>query len=221
MATSTIKLTDSIYRYMQEAAFREPEILAKLRAETAGIEEAGMQIAPEQGQLMSLIVSMIGARRAIEIRTFTGYSSLCVALALPPDGKLIACDTNRDWTDVARRYWREAGVAERVELRLAPASETLDALLFDGAAGTLDFAFIDADKQSYDLYYERCLELLRPGGLVALDNMLWNGAVADPARGDADTVAIRAITKKLQGDTRVDISLVPIGDGLMLARKRP
>ncbi len=144
-----------------------------------------------------------------------------MALALPSDGKLIACDTNRDWTDVARRYWREAGVAERVELRLAPASETLDALLSDGAAGTLDFAFIDADKQSYDLYYERCLELLRPGGLVALDNMLWNGAVADPARDDADTVAIRAITKKLQGDTRVDISLVPIGDGLMLARKRP
>lgn len=221
MATSTIKLTDSICRYMQEATFREPEILVKLRAETAGIEESEMQIAPEQGQLMSLIVAMIGARRAIEIGTFTGYSSLCVALALPPDGKLIACDTNKDWTDVARRYWREAGVAERVELHLAPASETLDALLSDGAAGTLDFAFIDADKQSYDLYYERCLELLRPGGLVALDNMLWSGAVADPARDDADTVAIRAITKKLQGDTRVDISLVPIGDGLMLARKRP
>ncbi len=221
MATSTIKLTESIYRYMQEAAFREPEILAKLRIETEGIEEAGMQIAPEQGQFMSLIVSMIGARRAIEIGTFTGYSSLCVALALPPDGKLIACDTNQDWTDVARRYWREAGVAERIELHLAPASETLDALLSDGAAGTLDFAFIDADKQSYDLYYERCLELLRPGGLVTLDNMLWSGAVADPARDDADTVAIRAITKKLQGDTRVDISLVPIGDGLMLARKRP
>jgi caffeoyl-CoA O-methyltransferase len=221
MATSTIKLTDSIYRYMQEAAFREPEILVKLRIETEGIEEAGMQIAPEQGQFMSLIVSMIGARRAIEIGTFTGYSSLCVALALPPDGKLIACDTNQDWTDVARRYWREAGVAERIELHLAPASETLDALLSDGAAGTLDFAFIDADKQSYDLYYERCLELLRPGGLVALDNMLWSGAVADPARDDADTVAIRAITKKIQGDTRVDISLVPIGDGLMLARKRP
>ncbi len=221
MATSTIKLTDSICRYMQEATVREPEILAKLRAETEGIEESGMQIAPEQGQLMSLIVAMIGARRAIEIGTFTGYSSLCVALALPPDGKLIACDINQDWTDVARRYWREAGVAERIELRLAPASETLDAMLSDGAAGTLDFAFIDADKQSYDLYYERCLELLRPGGLVALDNMLWNGAVADPARDDADTVAIRAITKKLQGDTRVDISLVPIGDGLMLARKRP
>lgn len=221
MATSTIKLTDSIYRYMQEAAFREPEILVKLRIETEGIEEAGMQIAPEQGQFMSLIVAMIGARRAIEIGTFTGYSSLCVALALPPDGKLIACDTNQDWTDVARRYWREAGVAERIELHLAPASETLDALLSDGAAGTLDFAFIDADKQSYDLYYERCLELLRPGGLVALDNMLWSGAVADPARDDADTVAIRAITKKIQGDTRVDISLVPIGDGLMLARKRP
>lgn len=221
MATSTIKLTDSIYRYMQEAAFREPEILVKLRIETEDIEEAGMQIAPEQGQFMSLIVSMIGARRAIEIGTFTGYSSLCVALALPPDGKLIACDTNQDWTDVARRYWREAGVAERIELHLAPASETLDALLSDGAAGTLDFAFIDADKQSYDLYYERCLELLRPGGLVALDNMLWSGAVADPARDDADTVAIRAITKKIQGDTRVDISLVPIGDGLMLARKRP
>ena len=220
MSSRTIKLSKSIYAYMIEAASREPDILARLRAETEGMKGASMQIAPEQGQFMALLAAMIGVRRALEIGTYTGYSSLCVAMAMPADGKLIACDTSAEWTAVAQRYWREAGVAGRIDLRLAPAIETLDALLADGGAGTFDFAFIDADKEGYGDYYERCLDLMRPGGVVALDNMLWGGAVADPRRDDADTVAIRAITARIREDSRVDSSLVPIGDGLMLARKR-
>jgi len=179
-----------------------------------------MQIAPEQGQLMALLVRLAGARRCLEVGVFTGYSTLCVAAALPPDGRIMACDVNEAWTAIARRYWREAGVAERIELHLAPALETLDRLLAERQAGTFDFAFIDADKPNYWNYFERALELLRPGGLVAIDNTLWYGRVADPANHDDETEAIRGFNHRLHADTRVDLSLVPIGDGMTLARKR-
>lgn len=221
VSNRTIALTDSLYDYLIDATSREPELLARLRAETATVRYPGMQIAPEQGQFMALLVKLIGARRAIEIGTYTGYSSLCVAMAMPPDGRLIACDISEEWTAIAQRYWAETGVADRIELRIAPAGETLDRLLDDGAEGSFDFAFIDADKEGYAGYYEQCLKLLRPGGLIALDNMLWDGAVADPERDDADTVAIRDLTRHIKADERVDTSLVPIGDGVMLARKRP
>jgi predicted O-methyltransferase YrrM len=179
-----------------------------------------MQIAPEQGQFMALLVRLLGATRGIEVGVFTGYSSLAVALAMPPAGRLIACDISEEYTAIARRYWAAAGVAGKIELRLAPALETLDALLAEGAAGRFDFGFIDADKGGYADYYERLLALLRPGGLVAVDNTLWGGDVADPANQDPDTLAIREFNEKLRTDERVDVSLVPIGDGLTLARKR-
>jgi len=179
-----------------------------------------MQIAPEQGQLMGLLARLVGARQAIEVGVFTGYSSLCVAQALPADGRLVACDVNAEWTAVARRYWAEAGVSDRVELRLAPAIQTLQSLLDNGEAGQFDFAFIDAHKPEYTDYYELILELLRPGGLVAVDNVLWSGRVADPADQTEDTVAIRAFNERLATDDRIDLSVVPIGDGLTLARKR-
>ena len=179
-----------------------------------------MQISPEQGQFMALLIELTGARRTLEVGTFTGYSALSVALALPADGRLTACDVNETYAAIARRYWAEAGVADKIELRLAPAVETLDNLVQEGAAGTFDFMFIDADKENYDTYYERGLELIRPGGLIAVDNVLWDGAVADESRHDAETRSIRALNAKIKGDQRVAISLVPIGDGLMLARKR-
>lgn len=221
MSNRTIAMTEPLYEYLLDASLREQDLLRRLRDETARQKYSGMQIAPEQGQFMALLAKLTGARRAIEIGTYTGYSSLCVALAMPPDGRLVACDTSEEWTAIARRYWSEAGVADRIDLRLAPALETLDGLLADGQEGGFDLAFIDADKQNYSAYYERCLTLLRPGGLVMLDNMLWDGAVADPARDDASTEAIRDVTRRIKADERVDISLVPIGDGVMLARKRP
>ncbi len=184
------------------------------------MEQANMQVGPEQGQFMALLVELIGARNALEVGTFTGYSALAVALALPEDGRLVACDVSEEWTAIGRRYWEEAGVAHKIDLRLAPALETLDALLAEGRAGTFDFAFIDADKEGYDAYYERALELTRAGGLVVLDNTLWRGDVADPTISDVDTDAIRAINTKLAGDERVTLSLLPVGDGLTLARKR-
>ena len=179
-----------------------------------------MQIAPEQGQFMSMLVRLLGARRAIEIGVFTGYSSLCIAAALPADGELIACDVNEDWTAMAQRYWREAGLAHKISLRLAPALETLDALLRAGEEGNFDFVFIDADKVNYPHYYERALALLKPGGLIAVDNVLWGGSVADPGADDDNTRAIRAFNRGLHQDPRVELSLVPIGDGLSLARKK-
>jgi predicted O-methyltransferase YrrM len=179
-----------------------------------------MQIAPEQGQLMAVLARMIGARRAIEVGVFTGYSSLVVALALPPDGKLLACDVSEEYTVVAQRYWREAGVDHKIDLRLAPALDTLDGLLAGGEAGRFDFAFIDADKERYTDYYERCLALLRPGGLILIDNVLWSGEVADPAVTSPAVVAIRELNRKLHHDDRIDLSLLPIADGLTLARKR-
>jgi predicted O-methyltransferase YrrM len=193
--------------------------MARLRAETRRMPNASMQISPEQAQFMGLLVRVIGARRALEIGTFTGYSALAVALALPADGSLICCDVSEEWTSVARRYWREAGVAGRIDLRLAPAADTLAALIASGASGSFDFAFIDADKENYDLYYEHCLRLVRPGGLIAIDNALWHGAVADPKCKDGDTAAIRALNRKIRDDRRVDMVLLPIGDGLLLARR--
>jgi caffeoyl-CoA O-methyltransferase len=181
---------------------------------------AGMQISPEQGQLMALLVKMLGARRTIEVGVFTGYSALAVALALPADGRVVACDVSEEWTGVARRYWQKAGVANKVDLRLAPALATLDAMLAAGEADRYDFAFIDADKGNYAGYYDRCMKLVRPGGLIAVDNTLWNGWVADAAHAEDDTRAIRAFNDKLHADERIDLSLVPIGDGLTLARRR-
>lgn len=220
MSNRSIGLEPALYDYLLAASLREAPVLARLRAETARHPKVNMQIAPEQGQLMALLVRLVGARRCIEVGVFTGYSSLAVALALPPDGRLVACDISEDYTAIARRYWAEAGVAERIDLRIAPAAATLDALLAEGGAGRYDFGFIDADKEGYPAYYERLLELLRPGGLIAVDNTLWDGDVADPANQAPDTVAIRAFNARLRDDERIDLSLVPIGDGLTLARKR-
>lgn len=220
MSTQTLALDDRLYHYLLSVSLRESEVLAQLRQETADHPMKTMQISPEQGQFMALLVRLMGATRALEIGVFTGYSSLAVALALPPEGKLIACDVSQEYTAIARRYWQQAGVAGKIDLWIAPALETLDHLLEDGQAGTFDFAFIDADKQNYLNYYERALQLLRPGGLIAIDNVLWSGAVADPAVEDESTVAIRDFNQKLQQDDRVFLSLVPIGDGLTLALKQ-
>lgn len=220
MSNRSIALDGPLYEYLLSASLREPAVLARLRAETAAHPRANMQIAPEQGQFMALLVRLLGATRCIEVGVFTGYSSLAVALAMPATGRIVACDINEEYTAVARRYWAEAGVTGRIDLRIAPALETLDGLLAAGGAGAWDFGFIDADKGAYPDYYERLLELLRPGGLIAVDNTLWDGAVADPGDQEPDTVAIRAFNEKLRDDARVDLSLVPIGDGLTLARKR-
>jgi predicted O-methyltransferase YrrM len=220
VAPRTINLDDRVYDYLIAHSLRELPVLAALRAETAKLPQAGMQISPEQGQFMALLIELIGAKRTIEVGTFTGYSSLAVALALPPDGRVIACDVSEEFTSVARRYWAKAGVADKIELRLAPANQTLDSLLAAGEAGSFDFAFIDADKENYVGYYERCLKLLRDGGLIAVDNVLWSGEVANPAIEDKDTRAIRALNDQLKTDQRITLSMVPIGDGLTLARKR-
>ena len=219
MSRRTEALTDELYDYFLDVSLREPAVLRKLREETGALEKAQMQISPEQGQFMALLVQLIGARRTLEIGTFTGYSALVVALALPPDGRVIACDVSEEWTSMGRRYWKKAGVADKIDLRLAPALETLDGLLREGR-DSFDFAFIDADKANYDAYYERCLQLVRPGGLIAVDNVLWHGKVIDRAVKDADTEAIRRLNAKLKSDERVTLSLVPIGDGLTLARRR-
>jgi predicted O-methyltransferase YrrM len=220
MADLTIDLTPAVHEYLLRHGVREPDVLRRLRERTASLPQHRMQIAPEQGAFMALLVRLIGARRALEIGTFTGYSSTVVALALPADGRMVCCDVSREWTDIAREAWAEAGVADRVELRLGPATKTLDALLGKGGEGTFDFAFIDADKPSYDAYYERCLRLVRRGGLIAIDNVLWSGRVADPSETDDDTNAIRALNAKIATDERVDVSMLPIRDGLTLARIR-
>jgi predicted O-methyltransferase YrrM len=220
MSSRTIPMTDRLYDYLLKVSLREPPLLAALRAETAKLPMAGMQISPEQGQFMALLAELIGARRAIEVGTFTGYSALCVAQALPADGKLIACDISEEFTSVARRYWAKSGIADRIELRLAPALDTLKSLLADGGAGSFDFAFIDADKTQYDAYYEAILKLLRPGGLVTIDNVLWSGAVADGRKRDVETIVFRVLNEKLKSDKRITLSMLPIGDGLTLARKR-
>ena len=220
MSNRSITLTDSLYEYMNEVSLREPPLLLALREETAAMSRRSMQISPEQGQFMALIARLIGARRCLEVGVFTGYSSLATALALPDDGSIVACDVSEEWTSVARRYWQQAGVTHKIELHIAPATDTLDALLAQGQAGTFDFAFIDADKTNYLGYYERTLALLRTGGLVLVDNTLWSGKVADPEVADADTVALRHFNEVLHRDERVDLSLLPIGDGLTMARKR-
>jgi len=221
MSNRSIALSDALYGYLLENSLRETDVMRRLREETARLPGAGMQIGPEQGQFMALLVQLMGARRCLEVGTFTGYSALAVAQALPADGRLVACDVNEKTTAVARRYWQEAGVADRIDLRLAPARETLDGLLAGGEASRFDFAFIDADKTNYDAYYEAALKLLRPGGLVAIDNVLWGGAVINSSDDDADTRAIRALNAKIAADQRVSCSLLPLGDGLTLALKRP
>jgi predicted O-methyltransferase YrrM len=213
-------LPEAVERYVTQDITRETHIQKKLRAETARLPEAGMQIGADQGALLALLVRSVGARMAIEIGTFTGYSALAVAPALAAGGRLFCCDVSEEWTAIARRYWKEAGVAERIELLLAPALKTLPALRADHGAGSFDFAFIDADKSSYDAYYEACLDLIRVGGLIALDNMLWSGTVADPNVHDTDTDALRELNAKIRDDRRVDACLLTVGDGLMLARKR-
>lgn len=220
MSNRTIQLDDRTYEYLLAHSLREAPALAALRAETASHPKVNMQIAPEQGQFMQMLVRLVGARRAIEVGVFTGYSSLAVMLAMPQDGRLLALDVSPVYTAVARRHWQVAGVADRVELVIAPARETLDARLAAGEAGRYDFAFIDADKTGYLDYYERLLKLLRPGGLIVVDNTLWHGAVADPADREADTVALREFNDVLHGDERVDVALLPVGDGLTLARLR-
>ncbi len=205
--------------YLQTVVVRESSVLQRLRAETLRLPEGGMQIGADQGAMLAFLVRLIGARRALEIGTFTGYSALCVAAALPPDGRLTCCDVSEPWTAIARRYWAEAGIADRIDLRLQPAQATLAELLRDGRSGAFDFAFIDADKTGYDAYYEGSLALLRAGGLVAIDNMLWGGAVADAADAGKDTVALRALNAKIRDDPRVDACLLSVGDGVMLARK--
>ncbi len=219
MSNRTINLNDTLYQYLLDVSLREHPVLAELRAATRDHPLARMQIAPEQGQFMALLASMLGARRTLEVGVFTGYSALAVALALPEDGRVLGCDISRDDADVARRYWDKAGVGHKIDLRIAPALETLDALLAQGQAGRFDFAFIDADKTGYDAYYERCLALLRVGGVIAVDNVLWDGRVVLPA-ADEDTAAIQAFNRKLHQDQRVDLAMVPMGDGLTLARKK-
>ncbi len=220
MTKKSITLTDSLYDYITRVSLREPPLLKRLREETASNLLANMQIAPEQGQFMALLIPLMGARKALEIGVFTGYSSLCVAMALQPDGKLVACDVSDEWTQIARRYWKEAGVEHKIELHLAPARDTLDRLLRNGEAGTFDFVFIDADKTGYDDYYERTLQLLRPGGLIMFDNMLRNGDVADPTVLTDSTVAIRVLNEKLLHDERITLSLLPVADGITFALKR-
>ncbi|HEX6834096.1 MAG TPA: class I SAM-dependent methyltransferase [Rudaea sp.] len=217
MSSRYIPMTPSLEEYVWSNA-RESEVAQRLRAETARLPEAGMQIGPDQAAFLALLVRAIGTKRCIEVGTFTGYSALAVAAALPADGKLVCCDISEEWTAIARRYWAQAGVADRIDLRLAPALDTLRALAADGL-GSYDFVFIDADKTGYDAYYEACLTLVRPGGLIALDNMLRSGRVADPAERDASTAALRALNAKLRDDTRVDAVLLPLADGVTLVRK--
>ena len=213
-------LIPALHQYMLDVSLREPEILRRLRQETAVLPEAGMQLDPEQAQFLALLLKLIGAKRTIEVGVFTGYSSLITALTLPEDGQVVACDVSEEYTAVARRYWQEAGIAHKIQLNIAPAAETLNGLLANGEAGQFDLAFIDADKSNYDTYVELCLQLVRQGGLVIVDNVLWHGQVLDRDDQTPDTVAIRALNKKLHSDERVDLSLVPIGDGLTLLRKR-
>lgn len=220
MANKTFGINEKLSSYIQSVSVKESEVLVKLREETAELPMSRMQIAPEQGQLMSLLVQLLGAKRTLDIGVFTGYSSLVVALALPEDGKIVACDVDERYTAIASRYWQEAGVAHKIDLQLAPALETLDKLITEGQSNSFDFAFIDADKRNYPNYYEQCLKLIRPGGLIAIDNVLWSGRVADADDSDKRTVAIREFNQKLYQDSRVKISLVPIADGLTLALKQ-
>jgi predicted O-methyltransferase YrrM len=220
MSRDSINLSGPLQAYVRSFGMREDADLAALREETATHPSAGMQIAPEQGQLLALLIHMLGARKTLEVGVFTGYSAMVVAKAMGPEGKVVALDVSEEFTAVARRHWAKAAIAERIDLRLRPAVDSLKALVAAGEANTFDFAFIDADKGNYDAYYEYALKLVRQGGLIAIDNVLWQGKVVDSTDQSADTVAIRAINRKIHDDSRVEVSLVPIGDGLTLALKR-
>jgi predicted O-methyltransferase YrrM len=221
MSPKTLTMTGGLHDYILAHGVREHPALERLREETAELgEPARMQIAPEQGALIGLLVELSGARRVLEVGTFTGYSALAMALALPADGRLVACDVSEEWTSIGRRHWREAGVADRIDLRLGSALDTLDGLLAEGGADSFDMMFIDADKRNYDGYYERGLELVRAGGLIMVDNTLWSGRVADPGEIDESTAAMRAFNEKLGKDERIRVSIVPVGDGLTLALRR-
>ena len=220
MSNRMTPLDDALYDYLSSVSLREPGVLRRLREETAKMPQHNIQIGPEQGQFMALLIELTGACKCLEVGTFTGYSALAVALALPDDGRLIACDISEEFTARAKPFWEEAGVAGKIELRIGPALDTLDALIEGGESGTFDFAFIDADKVNYLGYFQRALDLARPGGLICVDNVLWNGAVADPSRNDEDTEAIRAFNAALTNDPRISLSMLPMGDGLTLARKR-
>ena len=211
MSRSTLKLTDSVYDYMLEHSLRESEACRLLREETAPMKMGMMQVSPEQGQFMAFLVRLTGTRRALEIGTFTGYSALCVAQALPSDGRLVCCDVSEEWTSVGQRYWQSAGVSDKIDLKIGPATETLQALREDGEEGRYDFAFIDADKENYLVYYENVLSLLRTGGVLLIDNVLWGGSVANPGKNDDDTNAIRTLNQHLHGDDRVLLSMLPVG----------
>lgn len=220
MANRSLNLDESLYAYLRAVSVRELPVLERLRAETAGLPMAVMQIGPEQGQFMALLIRLLGARRCLEVGTFTGYSALVCALALPDDGRLTALDVSDEWTRIGRRYWAEAGVADKIDLRLGPGTESMAAILRESGPGSFDFIFVDADKQNYVRYYELGYQLLRIGGLMAFDNVLWGGKVADTAIQDPDTVALRTLNRMLFDDQRFDLSMVPIGDGLTLARRR-
>jgi predicted O-methyltransferase YrrM len=220
MSNRTLTLGPALYEYLCKVSLREPKLLARLRRETAQDSGATMQISPEQGQFMALLVELIQARNILEIGTYTGYSSLCMAMALPENGRVVCCDVSADWTSIARRYWAEAGVDDKIRLHLAPALETLRMLLQQGAAATFDMVFIDADKENYPEYYELCLQLLRPGGLLLADNTLWSSRVIDAADRSLATEAIRRFNLSLHDDDRISLSLLPIGDGLTLALKK-
>ena len=221
MPNRTVNMTDRLYDYLLDASVKESDILKRLREETAQLPQSGMQISPDQGQFFAFLIQLIGARKALEVGTFTGYSATAVASALPPDGKLICCDVSAEWTSVGKRYWSEAGVADKIDLRLGPAVETLDALIAADESGSFDFAFIDADKTEYDDYYERSLKLMRANGVIAIDNVLWQGNVADPEHMDESTEALRAIARKVRDDDRVSACMLAVGDGVTLARKLP
>jgi predicted O-methyltransferase YrrM len=221
MSSQDLTIDGKLWDYMRRVTLRDSDLLRRLREETGKTSQASMQISAEQGQLMGLLMHAIGARKTLEVGVFTGYSSLSVALALPDDGRIIACDISEEWTSVARRYWREAGVEHKIDLRLGPALETLDQLIALGQANSFDFAFIDADKQNYAHYYERALVLLRAGGLIAIDNVLWSGRVIDRSAKDADTRSIRALNEQLKDDQRIWLSMLPVSDGLTLACKKP
>jgi len=220
MTRSTLRIDEALDAYLAALLPEEPAVLVRLREETSRLEAAGMQIGWDQARFMTLLLRCLGARNTIEVGVFTGYSTLVTALALPDAGRIVACDINREWTEIALQYWREAGIADKIDLRISPAADTLDEILADGNWGSYDFAFIDADKTGYDGYYERCLALLRPGGVIVIDNALWGGSVADSAKNSEDTQAIRALNEKISRDPRVEAYLAPVGDGVHLAWKR-
>lgn len=220
MSPRTLTVSDRLQDYLLAVGVREHPVLRELRLVTDGLPDGGMRSSAEQAQLLAFLVELMPARRVLEIGCFTGYGTLAMALALPQDGRIVTLDVNQGWTAIGRRHWEAAGVAERVELRLGLALDSLDRLLREGAAGTFDLAYVDADKKLYDTYYERALALVRPGGVVALDNVLWHGAVADPADQDRQTAALRRLNAKLHADARVTPLILPVGDGLALARKR-